>query len=290
MSDLRPWLEEGASPLVRELLESSVLDEPAPSQLEALQARLAPLLGPGGPDGAPDGGGGGQPSASAPSSPSGIASGSSGAASAGAGAGAGAASVGAAGVAKVVAVAVVPALIMSAVAFQGGRVYERAELASVANAQRAVATARPAASEATAPPEVVPRSMELARNDSSRAPPAVVAPRREPTNVKVMAAPVGSPASPSGSASGSADGEVTLLQQAMARVNAGDARLALELIDEHARRFPDGRLAQEREVLAIQSLLASGDRAGAEARAELFRIKWRTSPHHVRIDAMLGRR
>lgn len=53
------WLEEDASPRVRELLESAALDEPTPAQLESLTRRLAPQLGgPSGSGGGPGGGGG----------------------------------------------------------------------------------------------------------------------------------------------------------------------------------------------------------------------------------------
>ncbi len=44
MSDPRPWLEEGASPELRSLLESARADEPTKEQLASVAARLGPLL------------------------------------------------------------------------------------------------------------------------------------------------------------------------------------------------------------------------------------------------------
>ena len=44
MTTERRWLEEGASPEVTRLLESTVIDEPSLEQLQSLRARVAPLL------------------------------------------------------------------------------------------------------------------------------------------------------------------------------------------------------------------------------------------------------
>lgn len=44
MSTERRWLEEGASPEVARLLESTVIDEPSVEQLQSLRARVAPLM------------------------------------------------------------------------------------------------------------------------------------------------------------------------------------------------------------------------------------------------------
>jgi len=46
---------------------------------------------------------------------------------------------------------------------------------------------------------------------------------------------------------------------------------ALRLLDEHERRYPSGQLAQERERLRIQALVATGDMAQARSRAAAFR-------------------
>jgi TolA-binding protein len=58
--------------------------------------------------------------------------------------------------------------------------------------------------------------------------------------------------------------EVELLQHAHLAYARRDFRSALALVAEHARRFPDGPLAEECEALRVESLLAAGH--AAEAR------------------------
>lgn len=63
--------------------------------------------------------------------------------------------------------------------------------------------------------------------------------------------------------------EVHLLQRAQGALGAS-SNAALALTDEHARRFPGGALAQEREFIAVNALLALG--RGPEARARAARL------------------
>ena len=60
-------------------------------------------------------------------------------------------------------------------------------------------------------------------------------------------------------------------------------------LDDHARRFPNGALVQEREVMAIDALVRSGRRDDAEARARRFDVAYPRSGHRRRIDAVLSR-
>jgi TolA-binding protein len=60
--------------------------------------------------------------------------------------------------------------------------------------------------------------------------------------------------------------EVELLQHAHLAYARRDFRSALALVAEHARRFPDGPLAEECEALRVESLLAAGH-AGEARRA-----------------------
>jgi hypothetical protein len=66
------------------------------------------------------------------------------------------------------------------------------------------------------------------------------------------------------------DSEVSLLAAARKALAAGNPRAALALVRRHERRWPDGELVQEREVLAIQALAASGAAPEARARADRF--------------------
>ena len=81
--------------------------------------------------------------------------------------------------------------------------------------------------------------------------------------------------------------EVRMLQEAQDALGASPAR-ALGLAAEHARRFPRGVLAQEREVLAIDALARLGRRDAARQRAERFHARWPGSSHGRRVDALVG--
>ncbi|HEY7376932.1 MAG TPA: outer membrane protein assembly factor BamD, partial [Polyangia bacterium] len=71
---------------------------------------------------------------------------------------------------------------------------------------------------------------------------------------------------------------------ALARGAPGDAIAALE---QHARRFPDGQLAEEREALWIQALVTAGDAASARARAERFRRRFPGGIQQEAVSAAL---
>jgi hypothetical protein len=61
--------------------------------------------------------------------------------------------------------------------------------------------------------------------------------------------------------------ELQLLQRAQSEYASHDFGNALVLIAEHRRRFPNGRLAEEREALRVRSLARAG--RGEEARRAL---------------------
>lgn len=60
--------------------------------------------------------------------------------------------------------------------------------------------------------------------------------------------------------------EVALLQRAQAAYADRNFSVALALVGEHGRRFPKGRLAEEREALRVRSLASAG-RTGEARRA-----------------------
>ncbi|WP_437995284.1 hypothetical protein WMF26_28685 [Sorangium sp. So ce185] len=83
-----------------------------------------------------------------------------------------------------------------------------------------------------------------------------------------------------------------LLREAgrLAEVRAALARspeAPLTLLDEHRAEFPDGRLAAERELVAIDALLRSGRAGGARARAEAFLAQFPSSPHAGRVRRLI---
>ncbi|HSY41616.1 MAG TPA: hypothetical protein VLA79_18885 [Polyangia bacterium] len=68
--------------------------------------------------------------------------------------------------------------------------------------------------------------------------------------------------------------EVALLQHAHLAYARGDFRSALALVAEHARRFPDGPLAEECEALRVESLLAAGHEVEAKRAAAAFAARF----------------
>jgi hypothetical protein len=62
--------------------------------------------------------------------------------------------------------------------------------------------------------------------------------------------------------------ELYLLQRAQSEYASQDFPDALVLVAEHARRFPNGRLAEEREALRVRSLAGAG--RGDQARRALL--------------------
>jgi hypothetical protein len=127
----------------------------------------------------------------------------------------------------------------------------------------------------------------------------IVAPAaRAPSAATTAAAsPVGIPASdpepvatvaraPAASAAADPADDYGLVDRAM---KAGSAERALDLCNEHARKFPNGGFAQEREVIAIESLVKLGRRDEAEARARRFASRYPGSAQQRRVDAILAR-
>jgi hypothetical protein len=72
--------------------------------------------------------------------------------------------------------------------------------------------------------------------------------------------------------------EVDLLRSARAASRDGDESHALQLLDEHARRFPAGALAEEREAARVHTLCALGRVAEAVRAATSFAGRFPKSP------------
>jgi hypothetical protein len=115
------------------------------------------------------------------------------------------------------------------------------------------------------------------------------------SGVRTSASPARVPATeatPSGRAPATADsaGLASLMEEhrilRLARqVLPADPQRALALTQEHARRFPGGTLAQEREVIAIDALARLGRAKDARDRAQGFRESYPDSPHRDQVDS-----
>lgn len=81
--------------------------------------------------------------------------------------------------------------------------------------------------------------------------------------------------------------ERVLVEAARVALTRGHADEALTQLGTHERRFRAGRLAEERESLAIQALLSLGKTDEAKARAAKFRAAYPTSLLRPLIDALV---
>jgi TolA-binding protein len=68
--------------------------------------------------------------------------------------------------------------------------------------------------------------------------------------------------------------ERRLIEDARTSLTRGLSEEALATLRHHARAFPRGRLAEERESLLVQALITKGRYAQARQRAELFERKY----------------
>jgi hypothetical protein len=78
--------------------------------------------------------------------------------------------------------------------------------------------------------------------------------------------------------------ELHLLGQARAAVLREDFAAALPPLAEHARRFRNGRLAEEREALRVRALAGLGRDREAERAAAAFEVRFPRSPLVWAVD------
>lgn len=81
-------------------------------------------------------------------------------------------------------------------------------------------------------------------------------------------------------------GERALVDRARAALARGDAAACLEAVRSHEARFPNGRLAEEREVLAVRALARAGQTDEARARADRFRKRYPNSVFAGAIESI----
>jgi hypothetical protein len=141
---------------------------------------------------------------------------------------------------------------------------------AVAVAQRTVlAPEAPAVEPRPSEPSGVPiqrrAAPPIAHEPISPPSPEVVAPVEPAPSLRSPKASVPAPSAPVSAAGGLAE-ESRLLEQAR-RALAAAPTSALELTREHARRFPKAQLGAERDLIELEALYRSGQRAAARARA-----------------------
>ncbi len=82
--------------------------------------------------------------------------------------------------------------------------------------------------------------------------------------------------------------EKTLLDVARTALGRGDGAHALAAVERHTKEFPRGRMREEREALAIQSLMKLGRRAEAAERGLRFQQTYPNSVLAPVVDAALA--
>ena len=164
--------------------------------------------------------------------------------------------------------------------FQAGRVYESAAIAErtavAASAERTVVPQeRPEPSPVAVPVPVLDEPSPAI----AAPPPAVAQPRPAARPAVVHRAPEAQPEP-------LPTDEPNLLDAALRAMRGGQSTRALEITAEHRRLHPNGVLAQEREVIAIEALIRLGRDADAHAAADRFRDAYPTSGHLLRVDSL----
>jgi hypothetical protein len=115
---------------------------------------------------------------------------------------------------------------------------------------------------------------------------AEVATPPAPSAATAAAEPTSAPSGSIGTAQSPTDAapaELRLLRQARTAVARGDFAGALPPIAEHARRFKNGRLAEEREALRVKALAGLGRTEEARRAATAFEGRF---PHSVLLPTI----
>jgi hypothetical protein len=181
--------------------------------------------------------------------------------------------------AKIIVGVAMSALVASATAT--GVVVSR-ELASPAPAVEVARTAR----VAPAPP----RKTLAIRQSPAEAPMPVAPPSAAPVLVRGNTLPAAAPKEPlRESKTETLEQELPLLQGAQRALRTGDLEQALTMLDSHAKRFPDGVLAEERRAVHAMALCRTNSGA-ARAEADEFLREAASSPLAERVREECTRR
>lgn len=141
-----------------------------------------------------------------------------------------------------------------------------------------VATVDASPTVAPSPPSTPP---SLVSEDAGVPIPAVDA-----GSARVAAAPRPAPAAWRGGG-GDLAAETAMIDRAHAALARSQAQTALDVAEGHARRFPRGQLAENRESVAIQALVTLGRAVEARERAAAFHRRWPDGLFREQVDAAL---
>jgi outer membrane protein assembly factor BamD (BamD/ComL family) len=96
------------------------------------------------------------------------------------------------------------------------------------------------------------------------------------------------PAPVASHATNEVDEEVRLVGLAYSLLRDGAPARALAVLEEHERRFPNGRLVESRRVTRILALCQSGRTAEAQAERDRFLSLYPRSPFSNRVRTACG--
>jgi hypothetical protein len=158
-----------------------------------------------------------------------------------------------------------------------------------ANPAPAITAPAAAAAEPAAPPATPAAALAAPTAEPTTAPASTARAQRVP-GATVARAPSTTP-SPATAAppSGNLAEEIATIDRARRALYDHDAHGALRALDEHDRRFPQGALGPEAQVLRVEALLAAGDRPGAEALGGRLLAASPSGPQAERVRALLRR-
>jgi hypothetical protein len=88
---------------------------------------------------------------------------------------------------------------------------------------------------------------------------------------------------PRGRARASLADELALIQRAQSAYADGNCRAVLQLVAEHRRAFPNGRIAEEREALGVRSLALCGRPTDARRALGVFARRF---PHSILLPPL----
>ncbi len=240
--------------------------------------------GPG--DGGPSGHGGGLNGHGGGGAGHGATAASTGAAAAGAGAAAGTGAAGAGGAAlatgglgKTLGVLFASKLVLGTATFVAGGIVGAGVHSAV------VAPARQQPAPVPAPPSrVEPAPPPPAEVEPEPAPePAIAAPAPAPKTVPAPRAVREAP--PPADRDAALASERAVLEIARTALSRQKPEDALEALTRHARVFPHGQLAEERDALEVQALVGAGRNEEAHRSAARFRQRYPTSLLAPAVDA-----
>jgi len=149
--------------------------------------------------------------------------------------------------------------------------------------QRSIAPASTASAPA---PRVALVALPLAAETAGASSGAI----RVPVSAREM--PLGAPAVSAALPirSSALEAEASLLAKMRAELRSGQARAALSTLNQLQSTFPHGALLQEREVLAVEVLAATGNLAAAKRKANAFIAAHPASPHNAKLERLVEAR